>query len=234
MRRSDYLIVDLKVNYWLKKGLSRFVGILQQNLDTLKNMLAYIGLGINIIILFSYSDDIGDRVEDPLFSRTSVETTELILRILGIISTILLFWIAFLSIFNIVPQYIKGFQIRTLEEEKKLKELGQTSVFDRSIEPLNKVRSYVHLLYQMITDLRIIYYLSLFFVTFIGVLYHPFFYTFLLSFFVSRRKALMNVLKAIIKPGVTLALTILLMFMVIYGFTVFSYTYYHSDYGQND
>ena len=124
--------------------------------------------------------------------------------------------------------------MRQEEENKRMNEIGQINRPNNSLQPFNKAKEFSFMITNAVLDLRILYYSLLLIVTFLGVVIHPFFYTFLLSFFVSRRKTLMNVLRAIVKPGKTLSLTILLMFMVIYVFTVFSYSYYSSYYTEND
>ncbi|CAI2387002.1 unnamed protein product [Moneuplotes crassus] len=234
MRESQYIISDLKVNYWLKKGLSRFVGLCQEYSDMFKSLLSILGILINGMILFSYSINVGERTGDPVFSNTSVNSTKGVMLGLGIASLILVFITSFLTSFSIVANYYRRYSVYAADEEKRMIELNKIDRFSQNFPQLSKARAFTKFIYEAISDWRIMYHILLFLLTLTGVVFHPFFYTFLLTVFVYRRKALMDVLKAIVKPYESLGLTILLMFMVIYAFTIVAYSYYYDDYTEND
>lgn len=234
MRRSEYIIAELKVNYWLKKGLSRFLGLCQEYLDMLKGLLANLSIIINLIILFSYSTDVGGRTDDPVFSDTSVDSTETVLLVLGIISLLLVLITSFMTSFTILAGHWKNYDVFAKEEDQRRSEMTKIDRFSNSFPQLSKAKAFATFLVRSFLDWRILYHILLFLLTLTGVVYHPFFYTFLLTVYVYRRKQLVIVLKAVFKEYESILLTLLLMFMVIYGFTVFSYTYYHEDYTDND
>ena len=51
MRESDYLIIDLKVNYWLTHEQNKIGQILQRNVNLWRDLLMYFWFLLNVIIL---------------------------------------------------------------------------------------------------------------------------------------------------------------------------------------
>lgn len=64
----------------------------------------------------------------------------------------------------------------------------------------------------------------------LGLAHHPFWYTYLLSYLIYRSNTLLNVLRAVWNPRYTIMVTIFMMLIMIYCFTIFSYWYYPNDY----
>lgn len=234
MKESKYLITDLKVNYWLRTGLTRFVGLLQKYLEMLKSLLAYSGLGLNIVILISYTDETGARTHDPALPDASVSFTETFLIVWGCITLFFIFIIFANSLINKIPIKIKRYEVNQAQMAKKLKESGILHELGVAEPVYTKLRAIIVITFSICTDLTLLYYLALFVLTVMGVVWHPFFYTYLLTYLVFRSPALVNVLQAIWYPRETLLLTIALMFMVIYAMTVISFYVYADDYTEND
>lgn len=124
MRESQFLIIDLKVSYWLQTGLSRGIGIIQKYLDLWKDLLSYLGALLNFIILVSYSDQHGPRNEDPQLFKMSTGSTEFLLRVIGIITSFLIFIIFFNLLAIKIPIKIRRYQVVVEEKNKKMKETG--------------------------------------------------------------------------------------------------------------
>lgn len=228
LKESKYLITDLKVNYWLRTGLSRFVGLFQIYLDMIQRFLVYVALGLNLMILFAYSNEEGSRIHDPTLGDSSVSTTKGLLLGIGCFAIFLIFLIFANSLINKIPIKVKRYLTRHKERVKRMKESG------RILENARVRLGVLEPVFDICTDTTLLYYLALFVLTILGVAWHPFFYTFLLTYAVFRSLALRNVLQAIWLPREALLLTFALMLMVIYAFTVISFYYYAEDYGTND
>jgi hypothetical protein len=234
MKESKFFIIDLRVNYWLKTGLTRFIGLLQQYLDMVKSLLGWVCLFLNLIILFSYTNETGTRTEEPILDGTSVEFTEAFLTTLGSITLLLIFLIYSNSLINKIPVKITRFQAAEDEKEKKSKKTERLENHHHVKTALTKIREIFLISISILSDLHLLYYLTLLLMTILGVSYHPFFYTYLLTYIILRTPALMNVLQAIWYPRETLFLTMVLMSMVIYALTVFSFWSYADEYNDND
>ena len=148
MKQSKYMITDLKLNYWLKSGLTRAYGVLHVYMGMLKKILSYIVFIINVIILFSYSNDHGDRRQDPSFFDTSGSSTEISLLVLGIIAIILIFLMFTHALINIIPLKIMRYNIQESERTKKLSkaEKLKSASRDQFFEDLKKGFKILYLL----------------------------------------------------------------------------------------
>ena len=228
MKESKYLITDLKVNYWLRTGLTRFIGLFQIYLDMIQRILVYVALGLNIMILFAFSNEEGERIHDPSLGDSSINFTKKLLLSIGCVAIFLIFLIFANSLINKIPIKIKRYQTRQKERVKRMKESG------RLLENARVQLGALEPIYDICSDATLLYYLALMVLTILGVAWHPFFYTFLLTYTVFRSLALRNVLQAIWLPREALVLTFALMLMVIYAFTVISFYYYAEDYSTND
>ena len=236
MKESKLLITDLKVNYWLRTGLTRFVGLLQKYLDMLRSLTSYLSIALNLIVLLSYTNEVGTRSDDPELLGTSVTLTETLFITLGIITLVVVMIVFSNSVINKIPIKIKRYKVFQDEKMKRLTQNGKlaTKILTPREEVFRKVREIFTIGYYVMTDLLLVYYFGVLILTLLGVVYHPFFYTYLLTYPVLRSPPLMNVLQAIWYPRETLLLTICLMFTVIYALTVISFWAYADDYTEND
>ena len=82
-------------------------------------------------------------------------------------------------------------------------------------------------------NIDVIYYLSYGSLAFLGVMIHPFFFAFHLTEILIRYPTLKNVVKAVWEPRQSLILTLLLMIIMVYSFTLFAYLFFHDDYNGN-
>ena len=76
------------------------------------------------------------------------------------------------------------------------------------------------------------YYSSLLIFILLAIFYHPFFYAYILSYFVIRSEVLASVLEAIWNPRYQIILTWSFLIMVIYSLSLLSYWHFHSYYEQ--
>ena len=61
LKEIPYMIIDLKVNYWLSNEQIRFLRIFQKHIDLWRDLLMYMCIILNIMVLASYSVLNGDR-----------------------------------------------------------------------------------------------------------------------------------------------------------------------------
>ena len=230
MSESEYMIIELKVHYWLRTGLTKVVGLFQRYLDLWKTILSYFIILINFLVLISFDNENSPRREDPEAFDLTTATTQAIIYILGGCGCFFALNIYLNSLASKVPIIIRKHQI---EQENRLREeeVQRRFAFNKNItEAYDKVYSYTVLIYRIVFNLQLIYYLSLFISLILGLASHPFFYTYTLSYLIYRSGTLINVLRAIWNPKYTIIVTIGMMFGVVYVFTVFSYWYYSDDY----
>jgi inositol 1,4,5-triphosphate receptor type 1 len=234
MSESKLLITDLRVNYWLRTGLTRFVGILQQYLDMLRSILSYLCILLNFIILFSYTNEVGTRTDDPELFNSSVLFTQILLFSVGIITFMLVFIVFMNSLINKIPIKIMRYKVLQEERDKQITFQNKIQTYAYSDVTVTRIRKVISITYSILTDLQLLYFFALTILTILGIVYHPFFYTYLLTYPILRSPSLMSVLQAVWYPRKILFLTFVLMLMVIYALTVFSFWAYADEYNQND
>lgn len=227
--QSDFIIIELKQNYWLKTGLTKLVGIFMIYLDILKMMLAYIIFIINVIILFSFDNRGSSRTE----IRHGGSLAAII--ILGLIGLFMAIMIYINALVVQTPIIIKKYNIVLEDEEKHQREQGIIEYDEDSlVDKAKKHTNYsIGLSIRIATDWTLLYLLSICISILLGIVAHPFWFTYTLSYIVYRSVTLLSVLKAIWNPRYTIGISILMMLMAMYTFTVYAYTFYDTDYGDN-
>jgi hypothetical protein len=62
IKYSPFMIIELRVHYWLARGINKFIGLIMKHIDLWKNLLSLFALGINAIVLLAYSNQHGGRM----------------------------------------------------------------------------------------------------------------------------------------------------------------------------
>ena len=70
--------------------------------------------------------------------------------------------------------------------------------------------------------------------SFLGYIFHPFFYSYHLIDLIIRNPYLTNVLKAIYRPRYELFNTLMFLFCIEYYFSLISYIYLWEEFGKNE
>lgn len=79
MKESEFMIIELKTHYWLRSGLTKFVGLFQKYLDLWGSFLTIFALLMNFIVITSYDNENSERTEDPeFFNLDPTETRKLL------------------------------------------------------------------------------------------------------------------------------------------------------------
>ena len=93
-----------------------------------------------------------------------------------------------------------------------------------------KIKEVVYLLFS---DKMVLFYAFFILATIVGLAYHPFNYTFLLTFPVVKIKTLRTVLRAIYVPRNRVFVTLFFVLISIYGFTIVYYNLYYKFYEED-
>eukprot|EP01017_Pseudomicrothorax_dubius_P003315 TRINITY_DN10446_c0_g1_i2.p1 TRINITY_DN10446_c0_g1~~TRINITY_DN10446_c0_g1_i2.p1 ORF type:complete len:365 (-),score=81.01 TRINITY_DN10446_c0_g1_i2:712-1806(-) len=85
-------------------------------------------------------------------------------------------------------------------------------------------------LFLFLQNVEVLYYLLYGVAAIVGTLYHPFFFAFHLSAIVVRYPTMRNIVRSVWEPRVAIVLTLVLLFIVVYVFTLIGFTFLHDDY----
>ena len=88
----------MKTDYRMKQSLPwKFKSIITYH-TTLKKWFTYLGILLNFIIIASFSEEYGSRLEDPKFYALSTPYTKILLIVLGSLAALIWFciWIPIL------------------------------------------------------------------------------------------------------------------------------------------
>ena len=233
MRESDYLIIDLKVNYWLTSEQNRFGQIFQKHIDLWRDILLYMWFLLNGMILASYNVLNGDRTKDPELGSLNASQTKAWFYAFGGF-TLFLIIIILTNIFSSkVPIKIKKHNKRIEEENKRKVESLKFFKLGAVSDIYSKLYYLITLVINILTDVQMLFFIGLFIMTILGLILNPMYYTYLVAYLIYKSKTLMNVLQAVWIPKFSILATIALLFISTYVFTVFSYYFYATQYPDN-
>jgi inositol 1,4,5-triphosphate receptor type 1/inositol 1,4,5-triphosphate receptor type 3 len=88
-------------------------------------------------------------------------------------------------------------------------------------------------LIMVLTNIEVMYYLAYGVLAFIATLFHPFFFAFHMSEVVLRYPTMRNVIRSFWEPKTALFLTMMLIMVTNYYFSIFSYVYLYDLYVSN-
>ena len=233
MRECPYMIIDLKVNYWLTSEQNRLGQIFQKHIDLWKNMLLYMCFLLNGIILASYNVLNGDRIKDPQLGSLNTSQTKACLYAFGGFTLFLITTILINILASKIPIKIKRHHEKISQKNKKKIESGQDFNFGNVKNYYEKLFNFVELIISIVTDVQLLFFAGLFIMTILGLALEPMYYTYLIAYLIYKSETLINVLQAVWIPRYSIGLTIILLFIVTYVFTVFSYYYYATQYPDN-
>ena len=181
-------------------------------------------------MLASYSSLNGSRTNDPNLGSLNTTKTKALLYAVGGFTLFLISAILINIFASKIPIHIRRHQAKIREKNKKLKESGQEVKYGGVGSFYSKLNNFFTLIYNILTDVQLLYFIGLLIMTILGLAINPFFYTYLISYLIYKSPILLSVLQSIWIPRYSIGLTIALLFMVVYAFTIFSYKYYYADY----
>ena len=219
------LITEIKTDYWLRHKMPRVFSVFPKYGDLWKDLFSPFVLFLNIILLVSYSKSNSNSIDDPKFWFLSIGQTNVLLLVIGIFWTYLISVIYINTIMTVAPVIINRFKIKgDLNGIIKLKSKITLKLLTGELYTIIK------LALSILTDKILIFYFILLLLTLLGTIRWPFYYWYLLTYIIHRSSTLMNVLQAIWQPKFSLMMTILLLLMVVYSFSVLAFFWYSDDY----
>jgi inositol 1,4,5-triphosphate receptor type 1/inositol 1,4,5-triphosphate receptor type 3 len=231
-RSSKVMIVVLKIDYWLRNNMGKFMGILIEYIELWKNYLAILAVVINVLIILTYNSD-SSRLDDPTIGDLDSTQTEILLRGLGAINLLLAFIVVGVLLFQRIPYNYQKYRVREQDMKKRIKDSGMIINEDISDKALKKVTGAYEVTKLIFTDKLILYHTLYFIFAILGVAFHPFFLAFCLTYLIVRSSVLINVLKAAYEPRYQIIYTLFLFVVVYYIFSIFSYMIFHTDYNES-
>lgn len=83
---------------------------------------------------------------------------------------------------------------------------------------------------QILTDFELWYHLTYMVFCFLGILFHPFFFSILLLDVVYREETLLNVIRSVTRNGRSIILTAVLALILVYMFSIIGYMFFKDDF----
>jgi inositol 1,4,5-triphosphate receptor type 1/inositol 1,4,5-triphosphate receptor type 3 len=210
------------------------IGFFANYIQLWKDISYYLTLVLNIFIIGSFAVFNADgtttatvyqRLHEYNFFRkidwTQQETERLFLG-LGITMTICSLFVVIFFLAKIAPLIIKRAwaQPALIERPKP----GYT------IRLINLLFKLFFILFSCLADFEVLYYLGYGVMAVVGTLIHPFFYSFHLSVILIRYPTLKNVVRSITEPKEQLILTLVLMLVLTYIYTLVAYLTVQDDF----
>ena len=220
MKASDKLIQNMQHEEQLSLMFNKYkiIGLLGNHIRLWEHGVFIVAIMLNVVILASYSDRFGDRLENPhLFNSPGSTQTKYGITVLGILNLIFAGLVVTHFYMKKAPILLKdvwsGFFSTPISHKTPLVFLIKLSI---SIG-------------RGMRDIDILYNTAVIVFAFLGLFVHSFFFFFMLADFL-RISLLKNVVKAVWDPRVPLLLTFLVFILVQYFFAIIGYTYFHEDY----
>jgi hypothetical protein len=232
-RDSKSMLVVLKIDYWLKTKLGKFLGLFTVYIELWKKFLSILALVINILIILSYNNDLGSRLEKPSLGDLDDADTRLLFRCIGFLNLFFAVIVVGVHLSQRIPYNILRYKVF----EHDAKKLEKDSGLENNDDLVNRTYSRFNHIYgtamMILKDKTILYHLTYFIFTILGVAYHPVFFAFCLTYLIQRSVTLKDVLMAIYRPRLQILVTLLFSMVVFYWFSIFSYIFINDDYNES-
>jgi hypothetical protein len=132
-----------------------------------------------------------------------------------------------------IPYNVQKYRVRQQDSKKRNKDGELFAIFETTARAYNKITRYYEITKMVVTDELILYHTLYFIFTILGIAYHPFFFAFCLSYLIIRSPVLINVLKAVYEPRWQITLTLFLLIVVSYFFSIVSYVWFFEDFDES-
>jgi len=222
MKASDNLIQNMHHEEKLSLMFNKYkiIGLLGNHIKLWEHGVFIVAILLNAVILASYSDRFGDRLENPhLFNSPGSTQTKYGITVLGILNLIF-------GGLVVTHFYLKRAPILTKDVWSGF---GSQKITIKT--PLIFFIKVCVSISRGLRDFDILYNTAVIVFSFLGLFVHPFFFFFMLADFL-RISLLKNVVKAVWEPRVPLMLTLLVFALVQYFFGIIGYTYFHTNYDE--
>ena len=232
VRSSKIMLVVLKIDYFLRSKLGKFLGLFIKYIELWKNYLQVLAIILNVLIILSYNIDNGSRLTKPSIGDLNSTETQMLIRVFGIINLLLASIVVGVLLAQRIPFNIQKYRVRAQDTKNKMKDSGIITNENITNRTYDKLKAAYQIAKLLLSDIMILYHIIYFIFTLLGAAYHPFFFSFSLTYLIVRSSVLINVLRAVYEPRMQIILTLFLTLIVFYVFTIFSYMIFYSDYNE--
>ncbi|KAM3129288.1 hypothetical protein pb186bvf_018575 [Paramecium bursaria] len=207
----------------------KLIGFFANYVQLWKDLAYYLTIILNLIVITSYAHETGDgnQLSDVQFFRDesyTLDQTKNIFFILGLVMTIC-------SLFVVVFVLAKLAPLIVVKAYKKPDFFtGDVGLIKKLINLLYKP---IFILLSCLADFTVLYYLGYGVLAILGTIVHPFFFCFHLSVVFLRFPTLRNVVRSVTEPRVSLLLTLLLIIIITYIYSLWAFIGLQKDYEQN-
>jgi len=188
VQASDEIIQIMQHEERLKVffGKNKFLALFAQHVNLWKDLAFILTIVLNFLIIFSFSEYSGDEVNDEsefearmnhprLFLNDDITNTESIFDIIGLIMIVCSLFVVLFFLIKKAPLVIqKAWEIDPINQNDKKKK----GILARLLSFLFKT---IFTVITVLKTIEIVYYLLYGFLAIIGVLVHPFFFSFHLT-----------------------------------------------------
>ncbi|EGR33077.1 MIR domain protein [Ichthyophthirius multifiliis] len=222
--------VSMKKSYLIFFKKNKILSIFANYVDLWRDLAFLVSILLNLLILFSYGEG---QSEDPeirkhnrmwtpyLFNQTKddIQNTLQIYQYFGVCMIILSQFVVIFFMCKTAPIYFKDIweQNRNTLEQQGKSYITQIIIIGKCIIAL-------------LLNLQIIFYFLYGFLAFIATYFHPFFFAFHLIEILIRFETLANILKSVSESKLALFLTLVLIIMITFFFSISAYMHFFPDY----
>ncbi|CAK81479.1 unnamed protein product (macronuclear) [Paramecium tetraurelia] len=228
MEKSPELIQIMRHEEEMNRFYKQYklIGFFANYIQLWKDLAFYLTLIINTMIIASFShqsdpdrpkeDVSNEALNEYIFFRkdewTQAQTKELI-SALGYAMMVCSLFVVLFVLARIAPLIIK----KALQRKPLIEGQGMIKLL------LNWLAKFFFVLFYCLQDFQLVYYLGYGALSVIGTLVHPFFFCFHLTVILIRYPTLSNVVRAVTMPWQQLVLTLLLIIIITYIFTLIAF-----------
>ncbi|CAD8068825.1 unnamed protein product [Paramecium sonneborni] len=228
VQESERLIEICEHEEQLRRIFQRqkFLALFANYVKLWKDLAFLFTLLLNLFIIGSFAqNEEGNRITDFRLFRDeqySPQQTRNIFLICGTIMACCSIFVVAFFLFKNAPLIIKKAWKTKLPFEDKFTYWP--------IQLIYKLFKLLAVLFYILKEIEVVYYLAYGALAVIGTVLHPFFFSFHLTEILIRYPTLKNVIRSVWEPKQQLALTLVLFVILVYVYGLIAYTFFFEDY----
>ncbi|CAD8132784.1 unnamed protein product [Paramecium pentaurelia] len=228
VQESERLIEICEHEEQLRRIFQRqkFLALFANYVKLWKDLAFLFTLLLNLFIIGSFAkNDSGNRLTDfRLFrdEKYSPQQTRNIFLICGTIMACCSIFVVSFFLFKNAPLIIRKAWKTKLPFEDKFTYWP--------IQLIYKIFKLLAVLFYILKEIEVVYYLAYGALAVIGTVLHPFFFSFHLTEILIRYPTLKNVIRSVWEPKQQLGLTLVLFIILVYVYGLIAYTFFFEDY----
>ncbi|CAD8103545.1 unnamed protein product [Paramecium sonneborni] len=228
VQESERLIEICEHEEQLRRIFQRqkFLALFANYVKLWKDLAFLFTLLLNLFIIGSFAEnDSGNRLTDFRLFRNekySPQQTRNIFLICGTIMACCSIFVVSFFLFKNAPLIIRKAWKTKLPFEDKFTYWP--------IQLIYKVFKLLAVLFYILKEIEVVYYLAYGALAVIGTVLHPFFFSFHLTEILIRYPTLKNVIRSVWEPKQQLGLTLVLFVILVYVYALIAYTFFFEDY----